>query len=113
MYVRIARFEGGDPDEMEAEGALLRDGIAALKRGETTRELPPRLAEITSKVEMLVDRHNGRVAVCVYCEREDQVREADDILTAMSPANKGWGSRVSADIYEVALEEPTAVSPAV
>ena len=37
MYVRIARFEGGDLDEIEAEGALMKDGIAALKRGETTR----------------------------------------------------------------------------
>ena len=113
MYVRIARFEGGDPDEIDAEGALMRDGIEALRRGDATRELPSRLAAVTSRLEMLVDRHNGRVAVCVYCEHEDQVREADDILTAMSPANKGWGSRVSADIYEVALEEPTAVSPAV
>ena len=51
MYVRIARFEGGDLDEIEAEGALMRDGIAALKRGESTHELPPRLAEVTSRVE--------------------------------------------------------------
>ncbi|MFA4965865.1 MAG: hypothetical protein WC709_09575 [Thermoleophilia bacterium] len=112
MYVRIARFRGGDTDELEAEGALLRDGIAALKRGETTREIPARLAEITSRVEMLVDRRGGNVAVCVYCEHEDQVREADRILSEMSPSNKGWGERVSADIYEVALDEPTGTAGA-
>ena len=49
MYVRIARFEGGDMDEIEAEGALMKEGIEALKRGEKTRELPPRLAEVTSR----------------------------------------------------------------
>ncbi len=107
MYVRIARFEGGDMDEIEAEGALLKEGIAALKRGETTQELPPRLAAVTSRVEMLFDRHNGNVALCVYCESRDQVLEADRILDAMTPTNKGWGTRVSADIYEVAMDEAT------
>lgn len=68
-----------------------------------------RLAEVASRVEMLVDRRCGRVAVCVYCERADPVREADRILSEMSPADKGWGARVSADIYEVALDEPTGV----
>jgi hypothetical protein len=109
MYVRISRFEGGDIDEIEAEGALLRDGIAALRRGETTHELPPRLAEVTRRVEMLVDRHNGHVAVCVYCDTADDVHEADRILSAMTPSNKGWGERVSAEIYEVALDEHTGV----
>jgi hypothetical protein len=109
MYVRIARFEGGDMDEIEAEGALMRDGIAALKRGEATRELPPRLAEVTSRVEMLVDRKHRAVAVCVYCESEQDMREADGILAGMTPGNKGWGARVSAEIYEVALDERTAV----
>ena len=108
MYVRIARFQGGDMDEIEAEGALMKDGIAALKRGETTREIPPRLAEVTNRVEMLFDRHNGNVAVCVYCESRDQVLEADRILESMTPTNKGWGTRVSADIYEVAMDEATS-----
>jgi hypothetical protein len=107
MYARIARFEGGDMDEIEAEGALMRDGIAALKRGETTRELPSRLAEVTSRVEMLFDRHNGRVAVCVYCDSREDVLEADRILAGMSSKNKGWGERVSVDIYEVAMDEQT------
>jgi hypothetical protein len=110
MFVRISRFEGGDPDEMQAEGALLRDGIAALRRGEATREIPARLAEVTDRVEMLVDRRNGAIAVCVYCATEDLVREADRILSEMSPASKAWGTRVSAEIYEVALDEETAVA---
>ncbi len=112
MFVRIARFEGGDVDEMEAEGALLRDGIAELRRGGTTREIPARLAEVTSRVEMLVDRLGGGIAVCVYCETEELAREADDILSGMSPTSKAWGTRVSADIYEVALDEETAAAAA-
>jgi hypothetical protein len=107
MYVRIARFEGGDMDEIEAEGALMKEGIAALKRGEMSRELPPRLAEVTSRVEMLYDRRSSRVAVCVYCETLADVLEADRILADMSPRNKGWGERVSAEIYEVAMDAAT------
>jgi len=56
---------------------------------------------------MLFDRHNGNVAVCVYCETRDDAREADSILEGMTPANKGWGKRVSAEIYEVAMDEAT------
>lgn len=105
MYVRIARFEGGDMDEIEAEAALMRDGLAAYRRGEAPRELPPRLAELTRRVEMLVDRKRSEVVVSVYCETRDDVREADGILSGMSPTSKGWGHRVSAAIYEVALDE--------
>jgi hypothetical protein len=107
MYVRISRFEGGDMDEIEAEAALMRDGIAAYRRGETSRELPARLAEVTRRVELLVDRQKGEVVVSVYCASRDDVHEADAILSGMSPRNKGWGRRVAVDIYEVALDEST------
>ena len=110
MYVRIAKFVGGDMDEIEAEAALLRDGIAAFRRGQASRELPPRLTEVSSRMEMLVDRHRGEVIVNVYCLTRDEMREADAILRTMSPDNKGWGHRVSADIYEVALDEVTGRS---
>ena len=112
MYVRIARFEGGDPEEIDAAGALMRDGIEALRRGDATTELPARLAQVTSRVEMLVDRHNGAVAVCVYCDTAADAREADAILAEMSPANKGWGRRVSSDIYEIAMDVSTGVRSA-
>jgi hypothetical protein len=112
MYVRIARFEGGDMEEIEAEGALLRDGIAELKRGGTTQEVPPRLVEVARRVEMLVDQRRGSVALCVYCDSADDAHEADSILSGMSPRNKGFGERVSADIYEVALDEPMGVRQA-
>ena len=108
MYVRISRFEGGDMDEMAAEAALMREGIAAYRRGETSRELPPRLAEVARRVEMLVDRDRSEVVVNVYCASREDAREADQILTGMSPKSKGWGGRVSAGIYEVVMDEATA-----
>ena len=54
MYVRIARFEGGDPEEIDAEGALMRDGIEALRRGDATTELPARLAQVTSRPDVTI-----------------------------------------------------------
>lgn len=111
MYVRIARFEGADMDEIAAEAALLRDAIAAYRRGETSRELPPRLAEITHNVELLVNRQESEVVLSVYCATREDVHEADEILAGMSPNNKGWGRRVSVGIYEVVMDESTGHGP--
>jgi hypothetical protein len=110
MYVRIARFEGGDMDEIDAESALMRDGIAAYRGGQVSRELPPRLAEVTRRVEMVVDRHTGEVVVSVYCDTLEYAREADVILSGMSPSSRGFGTRVAAGIYEVLMSEATAAS---
>jgi len=112
MYVRIARFEGGDPDEMDAEAALLRDALAALERGDETSEVPARLAEVSSRLELFADRERRTVIVCVYSATEADVREADKILSAMSPGSKGWGKRVSAEFFEVLLSGVTAVGRA-
>jgi hypothetical protein len=112
MFVRIARFEGGTSGAMDAERDRMLKEIEAMRRGDTSSQVARDLARLVSRVEMLVDDERGASAMCVYCETAAQIREIDQILNAMSPDSDGYGRRVSAEIYEVALEEATSLSRA-
>lgn len=106
MYVRTARFEGGDLEAIDAEIALLHKSIAGWARHGAEKEIPSRLAELAHRIEVMVDRQRGSITMSVHCDSEEDAREADAILRSMSPTNEGWGKRVSADVYEVALDVP-------
>jgi len=106
MYVRTARFEGGNVESIDAEIDLLHESIAGWAGRAEAREIPPRLAEIAHRIEVLVDRERGSVTMSVHCDSEEDAREADKILRSMSPTYEGWGKRVSAEVYEVALDAP-------
>jgi hypothetical protein len=112
MYVRMARFEGGSLHDVMAETDLIRKGVEAVKRGESGDYMPDDLARVTSRIEMMVNRENASVAVLVYCETIQQAAEADRILSGMSPRSGDMGRRVSADVYEVAVDEPIGMERA-
>ena len=105
MYVRIARFEGGTVSEIDAEGQRIRRDVDEFRRGQDGTEMPPELSLVVERIEMAVDREHGKVAVSVYCSTEEQLREADRILSEMSPTSPGWGKRVSVDTYQVEFDE--------
>jgi hypothetical protein len=107
MFVRIARFEGGTTAEIEAEARRIRGDLEAARRGEPSKEVPSELALQTHRVEVLIDRDRGAVAVLIYCETEAQAREIDRLMDEISPSSSGWGRRVSADVYEVYVDEAT------
>jgi hypothetical protein len=112
MYVRIARFEGGTTAQIEEEGARIQRDLAPAGSGESTGEVPAELARLASRVEMLVDRERGSVAMLVYAKDEQRIREIDRIMNDMSPSSVEWGSRVSVDMYEVFLDEAPEVAQA-
>jgi hypothetical protein len=99
MYVRIARFEGGDGDwdeRMAQIGATIRSG------GQGT-PMEAAASAITRAV-LLIDRENNRGANLIFCETDDDLRRADEALNQMSPAG-GRGPRTSVEMYEVAFDE--------
>jgi hypothetical protein len=112
MYVRIARFEGGTTAQIEEEGARIRRDLGPTQGGQSTGEVPVELARLASRVEMLVDRDRGSVAMLVYAEDEQRIREIDRIMDGMSPSSGEWGGRVSVDVYEVFLDEAPEVAQA-
>lgn len=99
MYVRIARFEGGDRNWDEF-AAGVRDDIR--NRGQGT----PLEAAIDAihRVVPLVDRQSNRGANLIVCETEDDLRRADAALNEVTPAS-GRGARTSVEMYEVVLDE--------
>ncbi len=112
MFVRIARFEGGSAAQIEEEGARIRADLETARRGEDSSEVPSELALLASRFEMLVDRERGAVAMLVYAETEEQAREIDRIMDGMSPSSGQWGHRVSAEVYEVYLDEAPGLAQA-
>jgi hypothetical protein len=112
MYVRIARFEGGTPAQIEEEGARIQRDLKPAGGGQSTGEVPTELARLASRIEMLVDRDQGSVAMIVYAKDEQRIREIDRIMNAMSPTSGEWGRRVSVDIYQVYLDEAPGVARA-
>jgi hypothetical protein len=53
--------------------------------------------------KLLVDRDAGKMAYIVFTDTSEQMAELHAALDEMSPS-EGGGSRVSAEVYEVALE---------
>ena len=112
MYVRIARFEGGSTAQIEEEGTRIRRDLEAARRGEESSEVPRELARLARRIEMLIDRERGATAMVVYAETVEQAREIDRIMDGMSPSSSEWGKRVSAEVYEVYLDEAPGLAEA-
>ncbi len=102
MYIRIARFDGGDDDWDER---IVQIGDTIRSGGQGT---PMEAASgAIKRVMLLVDRETNRGAHLVFCETEDALRQADSALNQMTPAS-GRGARTSVEMYEVALDERPA-----
>jgi hypothetical protein len=99
MYVRIARFEGGDRD-WDGFAADVRETIRSGGQG-TPFE---RVGDAAKRMLLLVDRESDRGANLILCETEDDLRLVDAALNEMTPA-AGRGARTSVEMYEVLLDE--------
>ena len=99
MYVRIARFEGGDRnwDDFAAE---VRETIQSGGRGTPFETV----ADAAKRVMLLVDREGNRGANLILCETEDDLRRTDAAMNEITPAS-GRGARTSVEMYEVVLDE--------
>jgi hypothetical protein len=99
MYVRIARFEGGDRnwDDFAAE---VRETIRSGGQGTPFETV----ADASKRVMLLVDREGNRGANLIVCETEDDLRRTDAAMNEITPAS-GRGARTSVEMYEVVLDE--------
>jgi hypothetical protein len=94
MFVRIARFEGASGDWQQRIETVRSN----MQRGREASDGPP-----ISRAMMLVDRENGRGASVAFCETEDDLRKVDEFMNRMDRPDDA-GSRVSVEMYEVAVD---------
>jgi hypothetical protein len=99
MFVRIARFEGGERDWDEF-AATVGEGIRSGARGTPFENV----AGAAKRVMLFVDRENNRGANLFLCETEDDLRRIDAALNETTPA-AGRGARTSVEMYEVLVDE--------
>ena len=107
MYVRIARFEGGDADAIDKQVEGIRTQMAEGREQMASGDLPEDIAEVMgamTRTLIAVDRDGGRMASLVFADTEDGMQKVDAWLNTMSP-DPGGGSRASVEIYEVAIDE--------
>lgn len=95
MWVRVARFEGGTPEGLDAEMARSKQDLEEAKTG----GLPPGLEGVTRVLEA-INRVDGTGLALVFCETEEELRSVDTALDEMSPSADA-GRRVSVGMYEV------------
>ncbi len=97
MYVRIARFEGGESnwDERIEE-------VGKRMRGEVDSPMS-QARDAVKRSLMLVDRENNRGAGLIFCETEEDLRKVDQAMNEMTPP-PGAGARLGVEMYEVAID---------
>lgn len=96
MWVRVARFEGGTAEGLDAEMAQSKQHLADANRG----GLPAGL-EVVKRVIEAINRAEGTGVAMIFCETEADLRKADQALNEMSPSSEAAGRRVSVGMYEV------------
>jgi hypothetical protein len=96
MFVRIARFEGGDPANVDETISRVR---SMMDEGPT----PPGLEDARRSM-MLVDRQTGTGLGLTFFDSEDAMRRGDEALNQMTPPGDVTGRRTSVEMYEVAVD---------
>jgi hypothetical protein len=96
VYVRIARFEGGNPADADQTIAGVRQMIQSDS---------PEGLEGAKRFLMLVDRKEGRGLGVTFYDSEEDMRRGDEALNAMTPPQDAGGRRTSVEMYEVAIDE--------
>lgn len=94
MYVRIARFEGGDL----ADPSKAVERVRNMVQGDRPAGL-----EQAKRLLMLVDRQNGRGLGLTFFETEEDMRTGDQALNQMTPGDEA-GKRTAVEMYEVGLD---------
>jgi hypothetical protein len=96
MYARVVRWEGAEAESMERAASEIRTQAE-------DRDGPPEGVPAKGLL-ILNDAESGRSLAISLFETEDDYREGDETLNAMSPPDEGFGKRVSVEKYEVAVQ---------
>lgn len=93
MFARVARWEGADAKTLEESAAEIRSQSAGGP--------PPGLP--AKEFILLHDTAAGKAVAITVFESEDDYRQGDETLNAMSPPGNGMGERVSVEKFELVV----------
>jgi hypothetical protein len=93
MLARVTTFEGGTAEGIRAAAEQMRSEIP---KG------PPEGLK-SNGITMLVAPDSGRVMMIGLFATEQDLRDSEPVLQAMSPG-EGMGTRSSVEVFEVAAE---------
>jgi hypothetical protein len=96
MFARVARWEGAEPETLAQSASEIRE------RTEAEGGPPPGLP--AKGFLLLHDTAAGKAVAITLFESEDDYRQGDETLNAMSPPGGGMGQRVSVEKFEVAVQ---------
>jgi hypothetical protein len=94
MLARVVRWEGAEAETLERSAAEIRD------RAEAEGGPPPGVP--AKEFVLLHDTAGGKAFAIILFETEDDYRQGDETLNAMSPPGGGMGERVAVEKFEVA-----------
>ena len=107
MYVRLARFEGAQPDQLDSQLDGIRrqitEGRERMSSGDVGGDEASGMRALR-RVVVAVDRQTGRTASLMFADSEEDIRKVDEWMNSMSPG-AGGGQRTSVEILEVAIDE--------
>jgi len=94
MYARVAKWEGAEAEQIRAAA----EGINAEASSGPPEGLPAK------GLMLLIDPEGGRsMAISLFATEED-LRQGDATLNAMSPPGDGMGQRTAVEVYEVVAD---------
>ena len=94
MYARVAKWDGGD-------GNQIREAVDEIKSRAASG--PPEGVPAKGFL-LLTDTDGGRVLAVSLFETEDDYRQGDETLNQMSPPGGSFGQRGPVEKYEVAVD---------
>ena len=94
MYARVARWEGASAEALKETATRIQsDADSGPPEGLPAKGLL-----------LLNDLEGGRSIAITLFETEEDYRQGDATLSAMSPPGEGMGQRVSVQKYEVGAQ---------
>jgi hypothetical protein len=108
VFVRVARFEGLDTSNLEADMERFRQMVRMEERPEGMDEqVFQTLRDGVKRFIAVVDRERGVSLDLAFTATEDDARRAHEALDSRTPP-EGAGRRTNVETYELMVDEQLA-----
>jgi hypothetical protein len=105
MHVRVARFEGADPSQIDEQYERYREMLQMRERPELMPDdVFETLRTRVRRVMSLADRNAGVTLDMTFTDNAEDAQAVDRALDSLTPP-EGSGRRTSVQTYELMVDE--------